>query len=66
MVYLCAGDHVIASSSRESQDVLRTKGIEITRGPSDLTFVNGTISVFFIEGPNGATVEIVQRAANMR
>ena len=44
----------------------RGNGLEINRGPNDLTFVNGTITVFFIEGPHGATVEIVQRAANMR
>lgn len=47
-------------------DELRSKGVNVTRGPNDLTFVNGTISVFFIDGPSGATIEIVQRAPNMR
>lgn len=45
---------------------VRTKGVNVSRGPNDLTFVNGTISVFFIDGPNGATIEIVQRAPTMR
>jgi len=45
---------------------MRSKSVEVTRGPNDLTFENGTISVFFIEGPRDVTVEIVQRAPNMR
>jgi lactoylglutathione lyase len=45
---------------------LQGKGVEITRGPNDLTFENGTISVFFLDGPIGANIEIVQRAPNMR
>ncbi len=45
---------------------LRGKGVEITRGPNDLTFVNGQISVFFVAGPSGASIEMVQRAPNMR
>jgi len=45
---------------------MRSKGVEVTRGPNDLTFENGTISVFFIEGPRDVTIEIVQRARNMR
>jgi lactoylglutathione lyase len=44
----------------------RGEGANVQRGPNDLTFVNGTISVFFIDGPDGATIEIVQRAPNMR
>jgi lactoylglutathione lyase len=47
-------------------DELRGKGVEVTRGPNDLNFVNGQISVFFVDGPSGANIEIVQRAANMR
>lgn len=42
------------------------KGVEITRGPMDLTFVNGTIEFFFIAGPHGASIEMVERAPNMR
>ena len=45
---------------------MRRKGANVTRGPNDLTFVNGTISVFFIDGPRDVTVEVVQRAPNMR
>ena len=45
---------------------LSGKGIEITRGPMDLTFVNGTIEFFFIAGPDGASIEMVERAPNMR
>jgi catechol 2,3-dioxygenase-like lactoylglutathione lyase family enzyme len=44
----------------------RGEGVNVQRGPNDLTFVNGTITVFFIDGPNGATIEIVQRAPTMR
>jgi catechol 2,3-dioxygenase-like lactoylglutathione lyase family enzyme len=44
----------------------RGGGVTVQRGPNDLTFENGTITVFFIDGPNGATIEIVQRARNMR
>ena len=32
----------------------------------DLTFVNGTIEFFFIAGPDGASIELVERAPNMR
>jgi hypothetical protein len=45
---------------------LRGKRVEITRGPNDPTFENGQISVFFVSALSGASVEIVQRAANMR
>ena len=45
---------------------LNGKGVEITRGPFDLTFENGTISVFFVEGPREANIEIVQRSPTMR
>jgi hypothetical protein len=45
---------------------MRGKGTTITSGPSDLTFENGTIRVFFIDGPYGVNIEIVQRAPTMR
>ncbi len=45
---------------------LRSKGVEITREPMGLTFVNGQIFFFFVGGPSGASVELVQRAPNMR
>ena len=44
---------------------LRGKGVEITREPMGLTFVNGQISFFFVGGPSGAS-ELVQRAREMR
>ncbi len=47
-------------------DELSGKRVEITRRPNRLTFVNGQISFFFIAGPSGANIEMVQRAANMR
>jgi lactoylglutathione lyase len=47
-------------------DEMRGKGFEATRGPNDLTFENGTIHIFFIDGPRDVTIEIVQRAPNMR
>ena len=31
-----------------------------------LTFVNGQISFFFVGGPSGASIELVQRAREMR
>ena len=42
------------------------QGVEITRGPMDLTFENGMIEFFFIAGPHGANIEMVERASNMR
>ena len=45
---------------------LRSKGVEITREPMGLTFVNGQIFFFFVGGPSGASIELVQRAPNMR
>jgi catechol 2,3-dioxygenase-like lactoylglutathione lyase family enzyme len=45
---------------------LRAKRVEITREPNSLTFVNGQISFFFVAGPSGANIELVQRASNMR
>jgi catechol 2,3-dioxygenase-like lactoylglutathione lyase family enzyme len=45
---------------------MRAKGTTLTREPGDLTFENGTIRVFFIDGPYGVNIEIVQRAPTMR
>ena len=45
---------------------MRGRGTTIASGPNDLTFVNGTIRVFFIDGPYGVNIEIVQRAPTMR
>ena len=45
---------------------LRGKRVEITREPNSLAFVNGDISFFFVAGPNGANIEMVQRASTMR
>ena len=45
---------------------MRSKGATVTRGPNDLTFENGMIHIYFIDGPRDVTIEIVQRARNMR
>jgi catechol 2,3-dioxygenase-like lactoylglutathione lyase family enzyme len=45
---------------------LRGEGTTISREPNELTFENGTIRFFFIDGPYGVNIEIVQRAPTMR
>jgi hypothetical protein len=55
-----------ALRSDEKLAEIRGRGVNVTSGPNDLTFVNGTIRVFFIDGPNDVNIEVVQRAPNMR
>ena len=45
---------------------LQSKGATVTRGPNDLPFENGMIHIFFIDGLRDVTIEIVERARNMR
>ena len=61
-------DHIgwRAPEMNSKLEELSGKGVEITRGPMDLTFVNGMIEFFFIAGPHGANIEMVERAPNMR
>ena len=42
------------------------RGIEITSEPRDMTLPNGPIRFFYVAGPDGARVELVQRASDMR
>jgi catechol 2,3-dioxygenase-like lactoylglutathione lyase family enzyme len=52
--------------SDPKREELTRKGLTVTSGPNELTFENGTIRFFFIDGPNGVNIEIVQRAPTMR
>jgi catechol 2,3-dioxygenase-like lactoylglutathione lyase family enzyme len=52
--------------SDPKREELTRKGLTVTSGPSELTFENGTIRFFFIDGPHGVNIEIVQRAPTMR
>ena len=45
---------------------LQSRGAELTSGPIDMRLPNGMIRFFYIAGPNGARVELVQRQADMR
>ena len=45
---------------------LRDGGVEITSDPREMTLPNGMIEYFYVAGPNGARVELVQRAPDMR
>ena len=45
---------------------LQSRGAELTSGPVDMRLPNGMIRFFYIAGPNGANVELVQRQADMR
>jgi len=44
---------------------LQAKGATVTRQPRDMQLPNGMIRFFYIQGPNGASVELVQRAPDM-
>ena len=52
-------------SDPKREELIR-KGNTVTNGPNELTFDNGTIRFFFIAGPYGVNIEIVQRAPAMR
>ncbi|MEQ1858022.1 MAG: VOC family protein [Longimicrobiales bacterium] len=45
---------------------LTGRGAELTSQPTDLTLPNGVIRFFYIAGPEGARVELVERQADMR
>lgn len=45
---------------------LRRKGVTVETEPRDMTLPNGQISYAYVTGPNGARVELVQRAPDMR
>ena len=42
------------------------KGLELTSPRRDMTLPNGQIAFFYVAGPNGARVEFVERARDMR
>jgi lactoylglutathione lyase len=45
---------------------LTSRGAELTSQPRDMTLPNGQIRFFYIAGPEGARVELVQRQPDMR
>jgi catechol 2,3-dioxygenase-like lactoylglutathione lyase family enzyme len=45
---------------------LAGRGVELTSQPRDLQLPNGVIRFFYVAGPDGARVELVQRAPDMR
>jgi lactoylglutathione lyase len=46
-------------------DEFTRKGLNLTTDRNDMTLPNGQIAFFYIEGPNGARVEFVERARDM-
>jgi catechol 2,3-dioxygenase-like lactoylglutathione lyase family enzyme len=52
--------------SDENQARLVALGAELTSEPRDMTLPNGQIRFFYIAGPEGARVELVQRQPDMR
>lgn len=61
-------DHIgwRALDSAETQADLHGKNVEFTSQPVDMTLPNGIINYFYVQGPEGARVELVHRAADMR
>ena len=47
-------------------DEFTAKGLELTTQRRDMTLPNGQIAFFYVAGPNGARVEFVERARDMR
>ncbi|HUP51167.1 MAG TPA: VOC family protein [Longimicrobiales bacterium] len=45
---------------------LTARGAELTSEPRDMTLPNGQIRFFYVAGPDGARVELVQRQPDMR
>jgi len=45
---------------------LTSRGAELTTQPRDLTLPNGVIRFFYIAGPEGARIELVERQPDMR
>lgn len=61
-------DHIgwRALDSAETIADLESKDVEFTSEPVDMTLPNGMINYFYVQGPEGAHVELVRRAADMR
>jgi len=45
---------------------LVARGVELTSEPREMTLPSGLIEYFYVAGPNGARVELVDRAPDMR
>lgn len=60
-------DHIgwRALDSDETIADLNSKGVEFTSEPRDMTLPNGMINFFYVQGPEGARVELVRRAPDM-
>ncbi len=60
-------DHIgwRALDSEETIADLQAKNIEFTSEPRDMTLPNGIINFFYVQGPEGARVELVHRAPDM-
>lgn len=61
-------DHIgwRAIDLNEKIEELRARGVEIQTEPRDMTLPNGMISYAYVMGPEGARLELVQRAPDMR
>jgi len=61
-------DHIgwRALDTEETLADLQAKNVEFTSEPRDMTLPNGQINYFYIQGPEGARVELVRRASDMR
>ncbi|MCB1666260.1 MAG: VOC family protein [Pseudomonadales bacterium] len=61
-------DHIgwRALDSAETQEDLHDKHVEFTSEPRDMTLPNGIINFFYVQGPEGARVELVHRQPDMR
>jgi len=61
-------DHIGWRSPETVSNVanLTGKGAELTSQPRDMTLPNGQITFFYIAGPEGARVELVERQPDMR
>jgi catechol 2,3-dioxygenase-like lactoylglutathione lyase family enzyme len=60
-------DHIgwRAPESVSTMDSLVARGAELTSELNDMTLPNGPIRFFYIQGPNGARVELVERSPDM-
>jgi len=60
-------DHIgwRAPVAKTTMEYLTSRGAVVTRQPREMELPNGMIEFFYIEGPNGANVELVQRAPDM-
>jgi catechol 2,3-dioxygenase-like lactoylglutathione lyase family enzyme len=61
-------DHIGWRSPETSSmlERLTGRGAELTSQPRDMTLPNGMIRFFYIAGPEGARIELVERQADMR